>query len=170
MLARKSYGEADRILSLFTKQYGRMSVIAKGVRKPASRKRASIEVFSQIKFAAARGRSLDILTETEIVNTFEALRKNLKKISVAYFFCEVVGRLTREEEKNEALYGLLLDNLEDLITAKKLRQLRQDFVSEALVLTGFWPKGREIGDVDKVLEFVTERRINSTRVGKKLLS
>lgn len=170
VIARRNYGEADRIVSIFTKQFGKISYIAKGIRKPTSRKKASLEVFTHINFLAHKGRGLDLILETQTLESFISVRKSLKKVSLAYFFCEVVGRITREGEKNQELYELLLDYLGTLKTAKKLKSLRYKFVYEVLVLLGFWPKGRDIPNPDSVLESVLERQLSSVRVGKKILT
>lgn len=90
VLARRNFGEADRILSIYTKNHGRISVIAKGIRKTTSKKRGHLEIFSYIKFQVADGRGIGILTEVETLNNFEIVRKDLKKVSLAYFFCEVI--------------------------------------------------------------------------------
>ncbi len=170
MLARRNYGEADRIVVLYSKDYGKVSVIAKGVRRTKSKKSSSVEVFSRIKFSAARGKNLDILTETEILDSYAATRKDLKKVSVAYFLMETVGRLTREDEPNIKYYSDVLENLRTLASSKSLRKLREQFVYDSLVELGFWPKGKKMENVDKVLEEVSERQSNSARVGKKMLA
>ena len=170
VLARRSYSEADRILVVYSKNYGKISFMAKGVRKLKSRKRGSLEVFSHIKFSAARGRNLDIIEEVEIIDSFQRIRKSLKKVAVAYYLMEVVGRVTQEGEKNENFFTLILKYLQNLKTTKSLRKLREEFIFQTLVLLGFWPKGRRMDNPDKILENVVEREINSIRVGKKLLS
>lgn len=170
VLARRNYSEADRIIVVYSKDYGKFSLIAKSVRKIKSRKRGSIEVFSHIRFSAARTKSLDILTEAEIISTFSQIRKNLKKVSVAYYFTEVVGRLTHEGEKNEKLFSLLLKYIDSLHKEKALKKLREKFVKDIVILLGYWPKGKPINNPDLLLEEITERSINSVRVGKKLLS
>lgn len=170
ILARKNYGEADRIIVVYSRDYGKLTLIAKGVRKVSSRKRGSIEVFSHTKFSAARGKSLDIITETEIINTFPLIRKNLKKVSVAYFFLEAVGRLTREDEKNREMFDLLLKYLKRLESKNQLRKEREEFIHETLVLLGFWPRGKKMDNHDTVLENIAERKLSSIRVGKKVLS
>ena len=169
VLARRNFSEADRILSVFSKGHGRLSLIAKGVRRPSSRKRGHIEVFNRIKFQAVKGRGLDIMTEAEIIDSFEMVRKDLKKVALAYYFMEVIGRTIHEEEKNIELYGLLQDYLEKLKEDKKLLSLRKNFVYQALTILGFWPKGKDLPDPDSKLEEVTERQLNSARVGKKLV-
>jgi DNA repair protein RecO (recombination protein O) len=170
VLARRNYSEADRILVVYTKHFGKLSLMAKGVRKPKSRKRGAIEVFSQIKFAAARGKSLDIVTEVEIIDSFNGIRDKLKKASVAFFFMEAVGRLTREDEENKELYVVLVDYLKELKTSGDLKKLRLDFIFELLTLSGFWPKEKELKDPDGVLEDIIEREMASRRIGKQILS
>ena len=169
VLARRNYGEADRILSVYTKNHGRISYLAKGVRRPASRKRGHIEVFNQINFQAAHGRGLDIMLEAEIIENFPEIRKSLKKVSLAYYFMEVIGRITHEGEKNEELYSHILENVRTLKTETKLKNLRLNFILKLLTLLGFWPRGKPLLDVDTKLEEVIERNISSVRVGKRLV-
>jgi DNA repair protein RecO (recombination protein O) len=170
VLTRRNYGEADRIVSIYTKHFGRISFLARGVRKLTSRKRASLEVFTHINFLAHKGRGIDLILESKILESFRGIRKSLKKVSLAYFFCEVVGRITREAEKNEELYGLLLDYFGRLRKAKNLKSLRFKFIYEVLTLLGFWPRGKAIINYDATLETVLERKLSSIRVGKKLLA
>lgn len=169
VLQRRSFSEADRILTVYSKHYGKVSLIAKGVRKPESRKRGALEVFSLFKFSASKGKNLDLVTEAELIDSFKEIRKNLKITSVAYFLVEVVNRLTREDEKNFELFSFLVDSLVELKESKSLRKLRENFIYQTLVILGFWPKGRNIENPDLVLEEIIEREISSRRVGKKLL-
>lgn len=154
---------------IFSKNYGKISLLAKGVRKLNSKKRGHLEVFSQIKFSAAKGKSLDILTETEIINSFPDVRDDLKKVAVAYYLMEVVGKTTKEDEPNTKVYELMLRYLDKLKRHEKLRQVRFDFILELLTTLGFWPRDKKMKDPDKVLEEVVERDFTSVRVGKKLL-
>lgn len=170
VIGRRRFGEADRIIVLFTKDFGKLALVAKGVRRLKSRKRGGLEIFNLIKFSGAHGRSLDILTEVEVVDGFGEVRSNLKRVSVGYFFCEVVGKLTRDEERNGELYRILQEYFEKLKTVKNLKQLRFDFIKKVLVTLGFWPRDKKMDNPDAVLEGISERRVNSVRIGKKLLS
>lgn len=169
VLSRRNFSEADRILSVYSKHYGKLTLIAKGVRKPKSRKRGSIEVFSYIKFSAARGKNMDIVTEVDLLDRFPEIRKSLNRTSLAYYFMEVVGRLT-QEEKNYDLFSHLLKNLELCGKTNKLKDLKSSFVYKTLVILGFWPKNKKLVNEDKVLEDIVERELNSKRVGRKILS
>jgi len=170
VLARRSYGEADRILSVYTLNHGRVSLIAKGVRKPSSRKRGHIEVFGYVHFSAAHGKSLDLMTEVEVIDAFSEVRKNLKKVSVAYYFMEAIGRTTHEGEPNRELFGLVLEYLNHLKAETSLKKLRLEFIYYLLSVLGFWPRGKPLLDPDAKLEEVTERRMSSARVGKRLVA
>lgn len=168
VLARRNYGEADRILVVYSKDSGRLSLIAKGIRRPKSRKRGHLEIFSRIEFQARAGRGLDLMTEVEVVDDFKDLRKSLKKISLAYYICEVVGKITHENEKNEELFNLILSFLNRLKRETQLRNLRLEFLNELLTLMGYWPKGKVLVDPDRQLAETVEKQISSVRVGKRL--
>lgn len=169
VIQRKNYLEADRILTLFTKDFGKITVLAKGVRKVTSRKRGGIEVFNKIKISVARGKGFDILTEVEVVTPADEIRNDLKRVSVGYYFCEVLQKITREEEKHAELFSIVEEYFEKLKIETGLKKLRLDFTREVLISLGFWPEGKEMINPDMVLEGVTERRMNSSRVGKKML-
>ena len=109
------------------------------------------------------------MTEAEIIENFAEIRKSLKKVALAYYFMEVVGRTTHEGEKHSELYENILENLRRLKTAKELKKLRKQFVYESLSILGFWPKGKILLDPDAKLAEVTERNLSSVRVGKRLL-
>jgi|SRR3989344_6966766 len=170
VLSRRNYGEADRILTVYSRNYGKLNLLAKGVRKPKSKKRGHIEVFSRIRFSASRGTGLDFLTEAETVDSFESVRKDLRRTSLAYYFCEVVSKITREEEKNEQIFDNFIDNLSLLSKRSDLKSIRRYFVFKMLVILGFWPENKKLDDVDRVLSEVTEREMSSVRIGKKMLA
>lgn len=169
VLARRNFGEADRILVLFTRDFGKISLIAKGVRKLTSRKRGGIEVFNKIKFSAVSTSSLDILTEVSVISSYEEIRKDLRKVSVGYYISEVIGKVTRDEEKHYEVFQLLDKYFENLKTSRNLKKLRTDFIYETLVVLGFWPGSEKMDNPDLTLSSVIERKINSSRVGKKML-
>lgn len=169
VLSRRNFGEADRILSVYSKEHGRISLMAKGVRRPKSRKRGHIEVFNLVKFQAISGAGMDLMTEAEVVEDFAMIRKSLNKISLAYYFMEVIGKITHEHESNVDLFNLIFDSLDKLKITKKLKELRLDFISKLLVLMGYWPHDKDLVNPDEELEKVIERQIYSERVGKRMI-
>jgi DNA repair protein RecO (recombination protein O) len=170
VLKRINFSEADRIIDLYSKDFGKISLLAKGVRKPKSRKRGSLEIFTYLKFQAARGKGLDFLEECEIIDTYSEIRKNLNKVTLAYYFMEVLSKLIYGSEKNEELFHLILKYFNVLKSTKGLKELRISFIYDLLTLFGFWPKGKIMSNPDEVLEEVIERKLNSVRIGKQLIS
>jgi len=169
VLARINYGEADRIVFILSEDYGRLPFLAKGVRRLKSRKRGSLEPFALVHFEAAKGRGLDILREVDLLKSPSRLRRDLKKMSLAYYFAEVLGKVLNEGEVNKPVFNLALTYFEKLEKSLNLKDLRRDFVRELLVILGFWPEDKNLTEVDLVLEQVLERKINSQRVGKRIL-
>ena len=140
ILRRVNSGEADRILTIFSKSQGKVRVKAKGVRKITSKKAGSIEQFNLIKFSVAKGHVLDVVTETYALNTFPHLRHNLTLVGVAYHFCELVDRLLPEHQENSAVLALLLAHLDLLNSSTDLSHLSQQvkiFETQLLSLLGF---------------------------------
>lgn len=169
VLSRKNYGEADRILVLLSKHFGKVSLLAKGVRKLKSKKRGHIEIFSKLKFSAIKGKGMDIVTEAETINDFSGVRSNLNKITLAYYFCEVVNKITQEGEDLPKVYDLLSTALLELEQTTELKLLRIKFIYDLLTEMGYWPENKKMIDADTVLDDVLERKINSFRVGKIVL-
>ncbi len=168
ILTRWNYGESDRVLTVISNHHGKLRLLAKGVRKPKSRKRGHLEVFSHIKFSASKGRGLDLITEVETVESFHGVRKNLKKVVLAYYFMEVVSRVVHEGEANLKLYEIIQKFLGKLSGTGDLRHLRLNFIEELLTSLGFWPRGKILTDPDAKLAEVVEKNLSSVRVGKKL--
>lgn len=171
VIRRINYTEADRIITLFTSDLGKVVVVAKGVRLMKSRKRGSLEVFSNIKFQAVESSGLDILTEVEEINNYTAIRKSLKKISVGYYMNEIIDRLLAEREPDLKMYKLFTSYMTSLASIDSgLKDLRTNFARDVLVQAGYWPRGRQIEDVDRAIEDIVSRSLFSRRVGKKVLS
>lgn len=108
------YGEADRILHLYTREYGRLGAIAKGVRKPRSRFGGRLEPFFRLSLVLHRSRGdLHTVTAAETIEGFARLRASGTGIAAAADACGGVLRLLDGvEEPNEPAYNLLCRYLE----------------------------------------------------------
>ena len=106
------YGEADRILHLYTPHRGRVSAIAKGVRKARSRFGGRLEPFFRIDGIFHEGRS-DLLTVTSAatVAPYARLRENGRALDVAARACDAVGRLFATDDPHPGVYHLLANEL-----------------------------------------------------------
>lgn len=114
ILRHSDMGEADRLLWLYTRQIGKVRAIAKGVRKPRSRKSGHLEPFTQTTLLLAWGRDLYIITQAEALDMHQNLRDDLLRMSYASYVVELLDRFTYEEGENRPLYRLLTDTLSRL--------------------------------------------------------
>ena len=141
ILARHDYSDADRILRIYTKKFGKLGVLAKGIKGQKVKSVGMLEIFNKINYSAVRSPGLDIMTEAMVIDQYGGIRGNLKKISVAYFFLEVVDKITKEEEQNDDFYNLLCSYLDKLELSVAPGSLRKKFIEDSLVVLGFWPEG-----------------------------
>lgn len=114
IIKRTNLGEADRILTILTNDYGKIKVIAKGVRKIKSRLAGNLELFCLSDLLIAKGRNLDIVCGAEIQKCFLRLRGNLSATNHAYYFGELVEKLMEENEPHPEIFNLLDAVLENL--------------------------------------------------------
>jgi DNA repair protein RecO (recombination protein O) len=140
ILRRSDFGEADRLLTVFTPDHGKLRLLAKGVRKITSRKAGHVELFMLTDMLVARGRTLDIISQAEVVEAYRNLREDLDKTSHAYYLAELVDRFTEEQDANTPLFELLA------LTLARLGHVDDPFVTlryfelHLLSLTGFQPQ------------------------------
>ncbi len=111
VLRRISFGETDRIVTLLTRERGKISAIAKGARKPISRLAGPTELMTYSRMQLATGRNLDIITQVDVKESFPRISSNLRKIAHATYLMELVDRMTEEHEQNIDLFETLLSSL-----------------------------------------------------------
>lgn len=168
IIKRINIGEADRILTVFSKRLGKIKVKAIGVRKLISRRSPHIELLNYSVLTLHNGRSLPILTEATTVEDFSLIKENLTKVGFAYHICELVDGLTAEHQENRTVFNLLCSTLERLAAEEDIVPIIHEFEVELLSLLGFWSKTRVSQNLDThyFIENILERKLRS----KKLLS
>lgn len=111
VLARRNYGEADRIFVIYTPGRGRLSIIAKGIRRPKSRFGPYLDYFARVSLEMAKGRDLDVVTGVSAVDSHERLRVDTESYGYAAHFAELTRHLTQDRQENRPLYDLLASSL-----------------------------------------------------------
>lgn len=114
VLRHSDWGEADRILTLFTLQQGKLRALAKGVRKLRSRKAGHLQPFTRVRLFFARSRDLPIITQAETAEAYLPLHDDLLRTAFTAYVVELVDRFTYENEDLPYLFHLLTDTLERL--------------------------------------------------------
>jgi len=116
VLRRIDFGDYDIILTLFTLNKGKISVIAKSAKKSTRRFGGILELFSVLDIVCSfrMDRDLMILQEADLKNSFSGIRADLNKTAYACYFAELVSEWTESEAKQEDLYLLLCHVLEQI--------------------------------------------------------
>ncbi len=160
VLKYRNYGEADRIVTFFSKHYGKLTALAKGVRRITSKRSGSLEPGSRVAILLAKGHGFDILTQTHILKS--SFHPDLTSITQLNQVLEIIDALTAERQEHELVYEQLVNLLNNLS--------RQNIVAatkKTLELLGFGvPEEDSELALKNHLENIIERELRS----KKMLS
>ncbi|HTI14383.1 MAG TPA: DNA repair protein RecO [Dictyobacter sp.] len=111
ILKHSDLGEADRIVTLFTPQKGKFHAVAKGTRRPASRKAGHLELLCHSQLQMAVGRNLDLVTQAQTINAFTRLRNELWHMTCGFYLAELIDRFIEDDSPHLDVYNLLLGSL-----------------------------------------------------------
>lgn len=134
----RDYKEADRIITVFTRDYGKVQAIAKGCRKQKSRKRGIIQLFTYGDFAFYRGRTLDTVTQCEGKESFGVLREDLDRMAYGAYLAELLDGLVPSGEPHEDVFCLTLVCLH-LLTVEDPELVTRAFEIRLMSLLGYRP-------------------------------
>lgn len=141
ILRHRDWGEADRIITTYSKELGKARIVVKGARKIMSRKAGHIEPFSQVRMQIAKTSDLPILTQVDTIATFQPLKENLEMIGSASYLAELVEKFSQEDQEGEAvLYRLILETLERLMDLQRSWFALRYFETRILDISGYRPE------------------------------
>ncbi|MDD5627061.1 MAG: DNA repair protein RecO [Patescibacteria group bacterium] len=109
IIKRIKYGEADRVLTVFTEDLGKIQVLARGIRRGKSKLAGILELFNLVQLELVRGRNLDVVIGAHALNNFLGLKTDFKKVSFAHFSAEFIDKFTEERGTDRRLYALFRD-------------------------------------------------------------
>jgi DNA repair protein RecO (recombination protein O) len=132
-------GEADRIVTMFTHDNGKVRAVAKGIRKTRSRFGGRLEPFTRVSLVVHKGRNLDTITSADILESFKVVRDELGRLSAAASLVEIVDKISPERERSVSVYGLLHAGLE-AVAAYGATTVVPAFVVKLLSLSGYHPQ------------------------------
>ncbi len=171
VIKRKNYKEADKLITVFSKEKGKIILLAKGVRRLNSRKSSSVELFNSLNLYYLNNNNFNILTETQLINSYSSWKGNLIRVGVAYYLCELIDKLMPEQQVHADVY-LLLENSLFLLEKSPLSHLIRDFEEKLLDLLGYGlpePVLQSKGSIVGYIESITERHIVSPKIIKSFL-
>ena len=144
VLKTHNFSESSKVVTVYTKKYGKCAVVAKGIRRPKSPLRGRLELMTHtsIVFYKKEGRELHTLSQSDVRTPFHTLQSDLERFGYASAVCELVDRLTPMEAENRELFALTLKTLGQLEGAQpeELTILLWFFELRMLAFLGFKPE------------------------------
>lgn len=140
VLRHRRLGEADRIVTLLTPGRGKIDVIAKGVLRSKSRMGGHLEPLTLVELVLAHGRSMDVVTQAQTIDAFQAIHTDLDRLSAGMYLLELADRITVEHAEAEGLHDLLHAALVRLARGDGQQVVQRTFELALLEATGFRPE------------------------------
>ena len=135
------YGEADRIMDLYTQDAGLVSAIAKGIRRTKSRFGGRLEPLTCVDFMAYEGRTLDTVTQVEVLRSFRGVREDLRRLEAAGNIVATIRALLGGDEADRRVFNLLYYALEALEAREEgFESVEAAFVLKLSILAGYTPR------------------------------
>lgn len=161
IIKRTNIGEADRLLTVLTPEYGKITVVAKGVRKITSHRSPNLELFNLVSLVIHRGRISHYVSEAKAISSYEHMRSDLAHIASSYQLCELINLLTREGQDLADVYDLLVSSFERLNSGMNFSMM--ECKHTLLLLLGFTSDEHEY-DIDSYIEELAQRRLMTKRL------
>ncbi len=151
-------GEADRVITMLSPEYGRIRAVAKGVRRSTGRLTGHLELLNRVEVSVAEGRRLDVVTEAQCIDGFPTLRDDLNCVSAGMFLAELVDGFAMPEghgppdAQGREMYALLVRTLNRLDQGQRVDVLLAYFQVGVLALSGLSPELTVCVECGRVLE------------------
>ena len=131
-------GEADRIVSMLTRDNGKVRAVVKGVRRTTSKFGGRLEPLNHVALLCWKGRELDIVNQAEVMDGFRAVREDLSRVAKAFTVLEVADQLAQEHHPAPRLHDMVVGALRAL-ERDDAPLLVPGFLLKALALEGSAP-------------------------------
>ena len=139
-LKKLPFGEADLLVTLYTRERGKVRAIARGARRSNSKLVGHFEPLTQVKLSLAQGRNLDYITQAQVLTGFGSLKENLGAITKGLYLAELVDGFGSEASPNQSLYGLAIDALQGIEADPDSDLPLRFFELHLLQVSGFMPE------------------------------
>jgi len=141
VLKKDDRGESDQLFTVYTKDFGRILVLGRAIRKISSKLRAGIDIFYLSEIEFIQGKAYKTLTDALVIEKFSNIRKNLGKLKITYKIAEITDNFLKGEEKDDKLWTLLLDAFRSIddkeLKAKKAKLLLYYYIWHFFSLLGY---------------------------------
>ena len=158
ILKRINYKDADRILTLYTKNNGKISANARGIRKLLSKKRSHLELFNYTSVYVIKTGDRHLITQAELINPFSKLKTDYKLTTWGYYAVEIFEKMVPEDDNNSIIFDLLHKTLK-YIDLYGNPNILNGYNLKLLKILGFYSKSKSVSDYKMDIEKLTFEEI-----------
>ena len=135
-------GEFDKIITLYTSNFGKVRAVARGVRRPKSRFGGSLELFNcgMLVFFERPNKDLQIINNFDLIDAFDHIKADFDRMTYACYFAELVDAIESEHSADQNVFNLLHRAFDTLGDVNDLRLLARAFELKFLDLAGYAPQ------------------------------
>jgi len=151
ILSVRDWQEADRMITLLSRDQGKISAIAYGARRTRSRLAGSVQTFAHVDISLLPGKNIDSVAQCEVRRSFRELREDLNKMAYASLLSELGSELWPEREPEPAAFEVLLGAM-GLMLEKNPRLVTLAGAWQLLSLAGFHPEYEKCVTCGQVLD------------------
>ncbi|MCZ8518727.1 MULTISPECIES: DNA repair protein RecO [Paenibacillus] len=134
------YGEGNKIITLFTREYGKMGVVARGVKKVKSRYGSTVQLFTFGDYSFFKSGGLGTLNHAEIIEAFHKIREDLDKAAHASYLAELTDRMMGDQEGEPFLFDQLKASMQAIQEDKDLQIIGHLYEMKLLMHAGYQPE------------------------------
>lgn len=140
VIQERDLAENDKLLTILVERYGKMYVVAKGVKSVRNRHMSSCQLFSYASFGLRKRGNYYYITDSDLIESYYDIRTDILKLSLASFVCDVVNDVVQEGNEEDAILKLALNTFYAIAkNIKPLEQIRASFELRIAVESGFAP-------------------------------
>jgi len=174
ILKKVDQGEVGQLFTIYTKDFGKLEILGKAIRKISSKLRSGVELFYLSEIEFIQGKSHKTLTDTILIENFPILRKDLERLPIAYRISEVLDNLVKGQEADKEIWRLLNETFTELnnlrIENKKMEIIYYYFLWNLLSISGYQPELYNCSLCQKNLSTYFKLKYGLDRVQKDLCS
>jgi DNA repair protein RecO (recombination protein O) len=162
VLKRSNSGEADRIVTVYTRDHGKIACIAKGVRKITSTKKSALEPGTYSKIYCAEGKGMPILTQAQIIEEYPHSRSSLHATRSLVQILEILDAVMVEQQEHEESFDLAVEMLRTVNLNDTGRKKIISLLQRLLENLGFESmEDKQFSSVTEYVEFLSEKKMKS---------
>lgn len=173
MVRKTEFGEHHNLVTVYTKELGKVRVLAKSAKKSTSKQAGHLDLFNLVDFVAVPGKNYPIITQTQSSENFLGIKSSFPKLMAGFFVLETFHRLIYEEEQDLNLWRFLNGQLNKLNDSEKseTKPMLADFKKELLEVLGY-KQNINKEEIDYFLQSLSAHKFSSLHLldyGSKLI-